>query len=37
MLIALTICGAFLADGSVAADEPDADPVADLLPCGEPE
>jgi len=36
-LIAFTICGAFLADGRVAVDDPDADPVADVLPCGEPE
>ena len=28
-LIASTICGAFLADGSVAAADPEADPVAD--------
>ena len=37
MLIAFTICGAFPADGRVAADDPDADPEADVLPCGEPE
>ena len=36
MLIALTICGAFSADGSVPSD-PDAEPVADVWPCGEPE
>ena len=33
VLIALTICGASLADGSVGA----ADPDADAPPCGEPE
>ena len=37
MLIAFTICGAFAADGSVAPDDPDADPEADVPPCGEPE